>query len=290
MPPLDDAMPPLDDRPFGVPAFDRAVDTVHKAIIFEDVSIGFEDLAVLDSVSFELKRGETKVIMGVAGSGKSTILKLCLGLLKPDSGHIYVLGHDITTMTEEELFDLRNKVGIVFQESALFDSLNVRDNVAFRLMEEHLPETEVEKRVRESLSFVELESALEKFPAELSGGLRRRVGIARAIITQPEVLLYDSPTGGLDPITSTTIIELIMKQRDVFKTSALMVTHRLQDAFTLATHYFDPATKHMKSSDGMRSQDIRTSFMILREGKAVFEGSAHELGQVQDPYIKEYIS
>jgi phospholipid/cholesterol/gamma-HCH transport system ATP-binding protein len=290
MTPLDNAMPPFDDPPVDTRAFDRSIDTVHKAIIFEDVSIGFEDLAVLNGVSFELKRGETKVIMGVAGSGKSTILKLCLGLLKPDSGHIYVLGHDITTMTEEELFDLRNKVGIVFQESALFDSLNVRDNVAFRLMEEHLPEAETEKRVRESLSFVELESAIDKFPAELSGGMRRRVGIARAIITQPEVLLYDSPTGGLDPITSTTIIELIMKQRDVFKTSALMVTHRLQDAFTLATHYFDPTTKHMKSSDGMPSQDIRTSFMILREGKAVFEGSAHELGQVQDPYIKEYIS
>jgi phospholipid/cholesterol/gamma-HCH transport system ATP-binding protein len=281
MPPLDNAISPFDEE---------NLDTVHKAIIFEDVSIGFEDLAVLNGVSFELRRGETKVIMGVAGSGKSTILKLCLGLLKPDSGHIYVLGHDITTMTEEELFDLRSKVGIVFQESALFDSLNVRDNVAFRLMEEHLPAAEVEQRVRESLSFVELEGAIDKFPSELSGGMRRRVGIARAIITQPEVLLYDSPTGGLDPITSTTIIELIMKQRDVFKTSALMVTHRLQDAFTLATHVFDPATKHMKSSDGMPSQDIRTSFMILREGKAVFEGSAHELGQVQDPYIKEYIS
>ncbi|MGB8130449.1 MAG: ATP-binding cassette domain-containing protein [Candidatus Angelobacter sp.] len=290
MSPLDNAMPPFDNPASDARAFDGAIDTVHKAIIFEDVSIGFEDLAVLNGVSFELKRGETKVIMGVAGSGKSTILKLCLGLLKPDSGHIYVLGHDITTMTEEELFDLRSKVGIVFQESALFDSLNVRDNVAFRLVEEHLPEAEVEKRVRESLSFVELEGAIDKFPAELSGGMRRRVGIARAIITQPEVLLYDSPTGGLDPITSTTIIELIMKQRDVFKTSALMVTHRLQDAFTLASHYFDPATKHMKSSDGMPSQDIRTSFMILREGKAVFEGSAHELGQVQDPYIKEYIS
>jgi phospholipid/cholesterol/gamma-HCH transport system ATP-binding protein len=281
MPPFDDAMSLFDDR---------AVDTVHKAIIFEDVSIGFEDLAVLNGVSFELRRGETKVILGVAGSGKSTILKLCLGLLKPDSGRIYVLGHDITTMTEEELFDLRSKVGIVFQESALFDSLNVRDNVAFRLMEEHHPAAEVEKRVRESLSFVELEGAIDKFPAELSGGMRRRVGIARAIITQPEVLLYDSPTGGLDPITSTTIIELIMKQRDVFKTSALMVTHRLQDAFTLASHVFDPASKHMKPSDGMPSQDIRTSFMILREGKAIFEGSAHELGQVQDPYIKEYIS
>lgn len=269
---------------------DQSIDTVHKAIIFEDVSISFEDSPVLDGVSFELKRGETKVVLGVAGSGKSTILKLCLGLLQPDRGHIYVLGHDITTMSEEELFDLRNKVGIVFQESALFDSLTVRDNVAFRLMEEHLPESEVEKRVRESLSFVELEDAIDKFPAELSGGMRRRVGIARAIITQPEVLLYDSPTGGLDPITSTTIIELIMKQRDVFKTSALMVTHRLQDGFTLAGHYYDPASKHMKPSDGKPSLDIRTSFMILREGKAVFEGSAHELGQVQDPYIKEYIS
>ncbi|MCU1256385.1 MAG: Organic solvent resistance transporter ATP-binding protein [Candidatus Angelobacter sp.] len=295
MPAFDDAMSPFDDQSKDRSnnersSNDRNPDTVHKAIIFENVSIAFEDIPVLDGVSFELRRGETKIILGVAGSGKSTILKLCLGLLKPDGGHIYVLGHDITTMTEEELFDLRSKVGIVFQESALFDSLNVRDNVAFRLVEEHLPEPEVEKRVRESLSFVELEAAIDKLPSELSGGMRRRVGIARAIITQPEVLLYDSPTGGLDPITSTTIIELIMKQRDVFKTSALMVTHRLQDGFTLASHYFDPASKHMKPSDGRPAQDIRTSFMILREGKVVFEGSAHDLGKVQDPYIKEYIS
>ena len=266
------------------------VDTIHKAIIFEDVSLRFDGPPVLDGVSFELRRGETKVIFGIAGSGKSTILKLCLGLIRPDSGKIYVLGHDITTMSEEELFELRNKVGMVFQESALFDSLNVRDNVAFRLMEEHLPEDEVNRRVREALSFVELEDAIDRLPAELSGGMRRRVGIARAIITQPEVLLYDSPTGGLDPITSTTIIELIMKQRDVYKTSALLVTHRLQDGFTLASNYYDPATKHMKSSDGMPSRDISTSFMILREGKAVFEGNAHELGHVQDPYIREYIS
>ncbi|HET9282121.1 MAG TPA: ATP-binding cassette domain-containing protein [Candidatus Angelobacter sp.] len=267
-----------------------APDTVHKAIIFEDVSIGFDDLQVLDNVSFELKRGETKVVLGIAGSGKSTILKLCLGLLKPDSGHIYVLGHDITTMSEEDLFDLRSKVGIVFQESALFDSLNVRDNVAFRLMEEHLPETEVERRVRESLSFVELEESINKLPSELSGGMRRRVGIARAIITHPEVLLYDSPTGGLDPITSTTIIELIMKQRDVYKTSALLVSHRLQDGFTLASHYFDPVTKHMQPTDGRPQREIHTRFMILREGKVIFEGTAPELGKVTDPYIKEYIS
>ena len=275
----------------NMPSFENGTpDTVHKAIIFEDVSIGFEDLSVLDGVSFELKRGETKVVFGIAGSGKSTILKLCLGLIKPDSGHIYVLGHDVTAMSEEELFELRNKVGIVFQESALFDSLTVRDNVAFRLMEEHLPESEVEKRVREALSFVEMEEAIDKLPSELSGGMRRRVGIARAIITQPEVLLYDSPTGGLDPITSTTIIELIMKQRDVYKTSALLVSHRLQDGFTLASHYYDPVSKHMKSADGMPTRDIHTRFMILREGKVIFEGTAPELGRVEDPYIKEYIS
>jgi phospholipid/cholesterol/gamma-HCH transport system ATP-binding protein len=264
-------------------------DTVHKAIIFEDVSLSFEDLHVLDKVSFELKRGETKVMLGVAGSGKSTILKLCLGLLRPDSGHIYVLGHDVTAMTEEELFDLRSQVGIVFQESALFDSLTVRDNVAFRLMEEKLPENEVEARVREALRFVELENTLDMFPSSLSGGMRRRVGIARAIITHPEILLYDSPTGGLDPITSTTIIELIMKQRDVAKTSALLVTHRLQDGFMLASHYYDPATNSMKPVDG-KPRDVRTSFMILRDGGIIFDGTSHDLAQITDPYIKEYIS
>src|SRR5947209_13486780 len=264
-------------------------DTVHKTIIFDDVAMAFEDQTVLDGVSFELKRGETKVLLGVAGSGKSTILKLCLGLMKPDRGHIYVLGHDVTTMREEELFELRNQVGIVFQESALFDSLTVRENVAFRLMEEKLPEAEIEKRVHEALSFVELEHTMDMLPSELSGGMRRRVGIARAIITHPEVLLYDSPTGGLDPITSTTIIELIMKQRDVAKTSALMVTHRLQDGFMLASHYYDTATNCMKHVDG-KPRDVHTSFMILRDGGIIFDGTSHDLAQVTDPYIKEYIS
>src|SRR5215471_6461795 len=150
--------------------------TVHKTIIFEDVAISFEGNAVLDGVSFELKRGETKSLLGAAGSGKSTLLKLCLGLIQPDSGKIYVLGHDVTTMSEEELFDLRSQIGIIFQESALFDSLTVRENVAFRLLEEKLPEAEVEQRVREVLRFVELEDAIDKLPAELSGGMRRRVG------------------------------------------------------------------------------------------------------------------
>lgn len=265
-------------------------DTVHKAIIFEDVYLSFEDLTVLDGVSFELKRGETKALFGVAGSGKSTILKLCLGLIKPDAGRIYVLGHDITKMREEDLFDLRSKIGIVFQESALFDSLTVRDNVAFRLMEEKLPEQEVEARVREALRFVELEHTLDMLPSSLSGGMRRRVGIARAIITQPEILLYDSPTGGLDPITSTTIVELIMKQRDVYKTSALLVSHRLQDGFMLATHYYDSGTNSMKPVDGKPMRDVHTSFMVLRDGKVIFDGTGHDLVRIEDPYIREYIA
>ena len=272
------------------PFSDEPADTVHKTIIFEDVVLGFEGLNVLDGVSFELKRGETKAVLGVAGSGKSTILKLCLGLIRPDAGRIYILGHDITTMSEEDLFDLRSQIGIVFQESALFDSLTVRENVAFRLMEEKLPEAEVEQRVREVLRFVELEDAIDKLPSELSGGMRRRVGIARAIITHPEVLLYDSPTGGLDPITSTTIIELIMKQRDVSKTSALLVSHRLQDGFMLASHYYDPVTNRMQAVDGRPMRDVHTSFMVLRDGKVIFDGTALDLGRMQDPYIREYIS
>jgi phospholipid/cholesterol/gamma-HCH transport system ATP-binding protein len=181
-------------------------------------------------------------------------------------------------------------VGIVFQESALFDSLTVRENVAFRLMEEKLPENEIEARVREALRFVELEHTLDMFPSELSGGMRRRVGIARAIITHPEILLYDSPTGGLDPITSTTIIELIMKQRDVFKTSALLVSHRLQDGFMLASHYYDPSTNSMQPVNGRPARDVHTSFLILRDGHIIFDGTATELAAVNDPYIREYIS
>src|SRR5256886_2277153 len=198
------------------------------AVVFEDVKLTFGTKVILDGISFRLAHGETKAIFGVAGSGKSTILKLALGLIKPDAGRITVLGEDIVSMKEDQLFELRRKVGIVFQESALFDSLTVRENVAYRLLEEgDIPEQEIEDRVREALSFVELEHTVDMYPSELSGGMRRRVGIARTIITHPEVLLYDSPTGGLDPVTSNTIIELIVKQRDVYKTSSLLVTHRL---------------------------------------------------------------
>jgi phospholipid/cholesterol/gamma-HCH transport system ATP-binding protein len=260
------------------------------AVAFENVSIAFEDKAVLDGVSFQLPRGETKALFGVAGSGKSTILKLGLGLMPPDSGRIFALGEEVTRMSEEELFAIRRRVGIVFQESALFDSLTVRDNVAFRLMEEHISDDEIDQRVRESLRFVELEHTMDMFPAELSGGMRRRVAIARAIITQPEVLLYDSPTGGLDPVTSNTIVELIVKQRDVYKTSALLVTHRLQDAFTMATHQFDKRTNQMVLLPRGQHCDVPMSFLLLRDGKVIFDGDAHQLVTSRDPYIREYIS
>jgi phospholipid/cholesterol/gamma-HCH transport system ATP-binding protein len=245
---------------------------------------------VLDGVSFQLPLGETKALFGIAGSGKSTILKLTLGLLPPDSGRIFLLGEEVTRMSEQELFELRRRVGIVFQESALFDSLTVRENVAFRLMEEGISEEVIERRVREALRFVELEQTVDMFPSELSGGMRRRVAIARAIITQPEVILYDSPTGGLDPVTSNTIIELIMKQRDVYKTSALLVTHRLQDAFTMATHQFDKDTNQMIALPKGQLCDVAMSFLLLRDGKVIFDGDGHHLATSRDPYIREYIS
>ena len=260
------------------------------AAVFENVSLAFDEKVVLDGVSFRLAHGETKALFGVAGSGKSVLLKLGLGLMPPDSGRIWMLGEEVTAMSEQELFALRRRVGIVFQESALFDSLKVYENVAFRLMEEHTPQREIEDRVREVLRFVELERTYDMFPSELSGGMRRRVAIARAIITQPEVLLYDSPTGGLDPVTSNTIVELVMKQRDVYHTSALLVTHRLQDAFTMATHQFDKNTNQMVALPKGKLADVPMSFLILRDGKVLFDGDAHELATSRDEYIREYIS
>ncbi len=258
-------------------------------IVFEDVAIAFDENIVLDGVSFQLPKGETKILLGVAGAGKSVILKLALGLLKPDRGRIWVLDNDVTQMREEDLFDLRRRIGMVFQESALFDSFTVRENVAYRLIEEHVSPDETERRVREALRFVELEHTLDLFPAELSGGMRRRVAIARAIVTQPEVLLYDSPTGGLDPVTSTTIIELVVKQRDVYHTSALLVTHRLQDAYTMATHYFDTKANEMRPLGGNKV-NLDATFIILRDGKVIFDGNTLELAQSRDEYIREYIA
>lgn len=261
------------------------------AIEFEDVELAFEENHVLRGVSFKLPFGETKALFGVAGSGKSTILKLALGLLKPDAGRILVLGQDVVQTQEKDLFSLRGKIGMVFQESALFDSLTVCENVAYQLMEKRgIYDSGIDGRVREALRFVELEHTIDKFPSELSGGMRRRVAIARAIITQPELLLYDSPTGGLDPVTSNTIVELITKQRDVSKTSSLLVTHRLQDAFTMATHQFDTQTNQMRALPRGHYCDVPMSFLVLREGKVIFDGDVRQLGHTKDEYIREYIS
>ena len=262
-----------------------------SAIVFDNVSIAFQEHVVLDGISFHLAQGETKAMFGVAGSGKSIILKLALGLIRPDAGRIWVLGEEVTALPEQDLFELRRRIGMVFQESALFDSLTVRDNVSYRLLEEgKLGEGEIGRRVRQALSFVELEHTIDMFPGELSGGMKRRVAIARAMITQPEVLLYDSPTGGLDPVTSTTIIELIVKQRDVYNSSSLLVTHRLQDAFTMASHYFDRSENQMRPlPPGSRGQ-IAMSFLILRDGHIIFDGPAHDLAHTHDEYIREYIS
>jgi len=257
---------------------------------FEDVSIAFEH-PVLDRISFGLVRGETKVLLGEAGTGKTLVLKLALGLIKPDSGRIIELGQEVSAMPEEELYGLRRQIGMVFQESALFDSLTVEENVAYRLIEETGTITdEIHARVLEALEFVELGHTYNLFPSELSGGMRRRVAIARAIITQPEILLYDSPTGGLDPVTSNTIIELVVKQRDVYKTGSLLVTHRLQDAFTMASHYFDRKLNKMVPLEDGSTRNVHTTFLILRERKIIFEGTAPELLRCHDPYIREYLS
>ncbi|HYK36033.1 ABC transporter ATP-binding protein [Alloacidobacterium sp.] len=258
-------------------------------VVFESVSIGFEGKQVLDNISFTVKPGETRILLGPAGVGKSVLLKLADGLLRPDSGRIFIFGEEVSAMPEEELFKLRGRVGIVFQEGALFDSLTVRDNVGYRLMEEHLPDDEVDSRVIEALRFVELEHTLTKFPSELSGGMRRRVAIARAIITKPDLLLYDSPTGGLDPITSTTIIELVIKQRDVYHTSSLLVTHRLQDAFVLASHRFNRENNKMEPLPEGHS-DPQTSFLVLNNGRLAFDGSTHDLVHSDDPFLKEYLT
>jgi phospholipid/cholesterol/gamma-HCH transport system ATP-binding protein len=265
-------------------------DASQKTIAFDGVSIAFDERVVLDHISFELGRGETKMLLGVLGSGKTTILKLALGLIKPDSGDIYVLGEHVNEMSESQLFELRRKMGMVFQESALFDSLTVRENVAFRLIEEGMPAEETERRVREALRFVELENTIDQFPGELSGGMKRRVGIARAIVDRPEILLYDSPTAGLDPVTSTTIIELLVKQRDVYHTSALMTTHRLPDTLIMATHYFDEKENKMKPIPPGSSIDPRTTFLLLKDGKVIFDGTVEELAASKDEYIREYFA
>ena len=254
---------------------------------FRNVSIGFER-PVLEDVSFTVGQDETRILLGPAGVGKSVLLKLANGLLTPDSGSIYLFGEEISHLPEEELFHLRTRTGMVFQEGALFDSLTVRDNVAFQLIQEEIADEEIDARVREALRFVGLEQTFSLYPGSLSGGMRRRVAIARALINNPHLLLYDSPTGGLDPVTSTTIIELIVKQRDVYHSPSVLVTHRLQDAFTMCSHRFEPAEERMVPLPKNQT-DAKTTFLMLSEGRLIFDGSLHELVSSQDPFVREFI-
>jgi phospholipid/cholesterol/gamma-HCH transport system ATP-binding protein len=257
-------------------------------VALHDVSVAFDGPSVLKQISFSVAQGETRILLGPAGVGKSTLLKAIVGLLRPQQGKVELFGEEITEMPEEKLFPLRSRTGFVFQEGALFDSLTVRDNVAFQLIQERVLDEVIDFRVREALSFVGLEQTFDLFPASLSGGMRRRVAIARALIHEPELILYDSPTGGLDPVTSTTIIELIVKQRDVHSTPALMVTHRLQDAFTLCNHRFDREQNRMVPlPEGQSNPD--TTFLMLEEGRLIFDGSLHELVHSSDKFVREFL-
>ena len=263
-------------------------ETADPVAAFCNVSIAFDGPPVLENVSFSVAPGETRVLLGPAGVGKSVLLKLANGLLRPDEGRILLFGEEITHMPEEQLFALRARTGMVFQEGALFDSLSVRDNVAYQLIQQQVPDSEIDRRVRDALRFVELEETFDIFPSSLSGGMRRRVAIARAFIQSPELLLYDSPTGGLDPVTSTTIIELIVKERDVSHTPSLLVTHRLQDALALCNHRFDPEQGRMVPFPKGET-DPSTTFLMLEEGRLIFDGSLHELVKSQNPFVREFL-
>jgi phospholipid/cholesterol/gamma-HCH transport system ATP-binding protein len=253
-----------------------------------EVSVAFDGPPVLTDVSFSVAPAETRILLGPAGVGKSVLLKLIIGLIPPLKGDIVLFGEDISHMPEEKLFPLRARAGMVFQEGALFDSLSVRDNVAYQLIQERVPDEEIDSRVREALSFVGLAETFSMYPPSLSGGMRRRVAIARALIHQPELILYDSPTGGLDPVTSTTIIELIIKQRDVHATPALLVTHRLQDAFTLCNHRFDAEKGSMVPLPPGQT-DPNTTFLMLEEGRLIFNGSLDELLHSQNAFVREFL-
>jgi phospholipid/cholesterol/gamma-HCH transport system ATP-binding protein len=257
-------------------------------VALHNVAVGFDGPPVFENVSFSVAPAETRILLGPAGVGKSILLKLILGLLRPLEGSVELFGEEISDKPEEQLFPLRARAGMVFQEGALFDSLTVRDNVAYQLIQEGVRDEEIDARVHDALRFVGLEETFGLFPSSLSGGMRRRVAIARALINQPQLILYDSPTGGLDPVTSNTIIELIVKQRDVRATPSLLVTHRLQDAFTLCTHRYDSEQGHMVPlPEGQVNHN--TTFLMLDEGHLIFDGSLHDLVHSQDAFVREFL-
>jgi phospholipid/cholesterol/gamma-HCH transport system ATP-binding protein len=267
-------------------------------ITFANVRIGFDEGDVLRGVTFEVRPRETLVLLGETGTGKTLTLKLAAGLLHPTQGKIEVLGQEVSSMSEGKLLAYRRQLGFVFQEGALFDSLSVAENVAYLLREDHISEDEIEARVREALRFVELEDTGEMLPSELSGGMRRRVSIARALAAQPPIVLYDSPTAGLDPVTAQTIITLILRLRDVFGVTAIMATHRLQDGFALANFRFDAESKRVVRlakresmlPAGVEGTEPVTRFVVYREGRVYFEGKPEEMAESKDAYLQRFLA
>jgi phospholipid/cholesterol/gamma-HCH transport system ATP-binding protein len=266
-------------------------DRITPAIEFKDVTLSFDEKVILDGLSFKVNKGETKVILGGSGGGKSTTIKLILGLLKPDSGRVFVDGEDITDYTEAQMMSVRKKMGMVFQEGALFDSLSVYDNVAYRLHEQAVPEEEVEQEVRRMLRFVNLEDAIDKMPIELSGGMRRRVGIARALVGGPKIVMFDEPTAGLDPPTARTICELAIKLRDLEDVSSIFVTHEMNNVKYLTSEYavVNDDGEIVFEQEGQRLCLTNTKVIMLRGGKIIFEGTDEALHRNEDPYIQRFI-
>jgi phospholipid/cholesterol/gamma-HCH transport system ATP-binding protein len=263
------------------------------ALRFEDVSLAFEGEVALDHVSFQLPKGQSRIVLGAAGSGKTVLLKVAIGLVKPDSGHVYLFDQEISGLLEADLYELRSKVGVLFQEGGLFDSLSIEENVGYPLVNQKArtsKQEEVRSRVEEALRVVELDHTLEKYPSELSGGMRRRVGIARANVTEPPLVLYDSPTAGLDPITANNIMSLIIKERDLKNTTTVMATHRYQDGELLANYRFDARQGRLieANQNGDRTE-LGTTFMVLRQGRIVFEGTQPELEASPDSYVSKFV-
>jgi phospholipid/cholesterol/gamma-HCH transport system ATP-binding protein len=261
-------------------------------IVFDHVQLAFDEKVVLRDVSFTVIRGHTKIVLGASGSGKSTAVKIIVGLLKADAGVVWVNGQRVDEMSESQLMAVRNDLGMIFQEGALFDSLTVRENVGYKLYEEtDLPLEQIDRRVEEVLGFIGLAEHIEKMPSELSGGQRRRVAIARAMAFKPQIMLYDEATTGLDPITANTVNDEVIKLRDLEGVSSIIVTHQLRDAFYVATHMAVRDTAgSVQIVPATREKEKQAEFIMLREGLIVFEGDADALRAADDEYIREFLS
>ena len=278
-------------RPLAFSTHDSAPAAAANAVEFDEVSLAFDDNVVLRNISFSVPIGQLTIVIGASGVGKSVVLKLIIGLLKPDSGAIRVYGERIDPMTEAQMMKVRDDIGMLFQESALFDSLNVSENVGYKLYEEtDMPADQVRQRVEEVLRFIGLSDYIDRMPSELSGGQRRRVAIARAMAAQPRLLLFDEPTSGLDPMTAKTVDAEIIKLRDLHHVTSILVTHQLQDAFYIATHHALIENGQLRIVEAVEHVTEDVHFIMLKDGQIYFQGSAVELLASQDSYLRTYLS